>query len=360
MQRPTTRVLAVLERLQSQSRLSGSVLAKAVGVDGRTLRRYVTILEELGIPITTDRGRHGGYSLVPGFKLPPMMFTDDEALALSLGLLAARSLGLEDLGNAVASAQAKLERVMPPNLKRRVRAIDETVSLDVSGSDEAPRSNQALAVLSGAAQSGERVRLRYLAADKGASVREIDPYGLAHRARRWYVVGYCHLRKDLRSFRLDRIEDVRPLGVSFTRPPGFDALGYLAFSAATMPRRHAIEVWLDTDLNTARRELRDTIGVFEPAKRGVSMLAHADDLDWFARQLARLPFRFEVVGPEPLREALRRCGERLQRSAAPPAPSSGAGSRGPSKRRPRRGGSRPRAAGSGSPSADAAPWSRGR
>ncbi|MBC7988183.1 MAG: HTH domain-containing protein, partial [Luteimonas sp.] len=131
MERPTTRVLAVLELLQAQGRMSGSALAARIGVDGRTLRRYIAMLEELGIPITTERGRHGGYLLVAGFKLPPMMFTDDEALALSVGLLAARGLGLADAAPAVASAQAKLERVMPGNLKRRVRAVDETVALDL-------------------------------------------------------------------------------------------------------------------------------------------------------------------------------------------------------------------------------------
>ena len=93
---PTTRVLAVLELLQAHGRISGPEMARRLDVDARTLRRYIAILEEFGIPITAERGRYGGYALVAGFKLPPMMFTDDEALALSVGLLAARSLGLSD------------------------------------------------------------------------------------------------------------------------------------------------------------------------------------------------------------------------------------------------------------------------
>ncbi|MCB1575455.1 MAG: HTH domain-containing protein, partial [Xanthomonadales bacterium] len=103
MDRPTTRVLAALELLQTQGRISGSELARKLDVDVRTVRRYIGILEELGIPITADRGRFGGYALVAGFKLPPMMFTDDEALALSVGLLAARSLGLADAAPSIAS-----------------------------------------------------------------------------------------------------------------------------------------------------------------------------------------------------------------------------------------------------------------
>src|SRR5260370_5664526 len=97
------------------------------------------MLEELAFPITAERGRDGAYMLVAGFKLPPMMFTDDEALALSVGLLAARGLGLADAAPAVASAQAKLERVMPAGLKKRVPALDETVTLDLSHSTVATR-----------------------------------------------------------------------------------------------------------------------------------------------------------------------------------------------------------------------------
>ena len=93
MYHPTTRVLGVLELLQTHGRMSGAELARRVKVDARTLRRYIARLEEIGVPITTERGRYGAYMLVAGYKLPPMMFTDEEALALSVGLLAARSLG---------------------------------------------------------------------------------------------------------------------------------------------------------------------------------------------------------------------------------------------------------------------------
>jgi predicted DNA-binding transcriptional regulator YafY len=131
MTRPTTRVLAVLELLQSHGRVSGPELALRVGVDGRTLRRYIAMLEELGIPIVAERGRFGGYALVAGFKLPPMIFTDDEALALSVGLLAARGLGLADAAPAVTARGAKLQRVMPPAQTPPAR-VGETVALDLA------------------------------------------------------------------------------------------------------------------------------------------------------------------------------------------------------------------------------------
>jgi predicted DNA-binding transcriptional regulator YafY len=315
MTRPTTRVLAVLELLQSQARVSGPELARRVGVDGRTLRRYIAMLEELGIPIVAERGRFGGYALVPGFKLPPLVFTNDEALALGVGLLAARSLGLADAAPAVAGAQAKLQRVMPQALKRRLRAIDETVALDLSRRSATPEDNAALVTLSAASQARQRVHLRYRSGEQQDTARDFDPYGLVWRGGRWYAVGHCHLRRDVRSFRLDRVIEVRALPANFGRPEGFDALGHLTRSVATLPRAHAIEVLLHTDLDRARRETFDAIGVFAPEGDAVRLSAQADDLDWFARELARLPFDFTVLRPASLRDAVRRQGIRLRRLA---------------------------------------------
>ena len=146
MARPTARVLAVLELLQTHRRMTGAELAARLEVDGRTVRRYVALLQDIGIPLTAERGRDGAYMLVAGFKLPPMMFTNDEALALSVGLVAARGLGLASAVTAASSAQAKLERVMPDALQRRARAVDETVTLELSR-PTAPADNAALAAL---------------------------------------------------------------------------------------------------------------------------------------------------------------------------------------------------------------------
>jgi predicted DNA-binding transcriptional regulator YafY len=313
---PTTRVLAVLELLQTHGQMSGSDLASRLGVDGRTLRRYISRLEDLGIPIAVEHGRYGGYMLVPGYKLPPLLFTDEEALALSVGLLAARGLGLSAAAPGVVSAQAKLERVMPTDLRRRVRAADETMVLDLPR--RVPTTDGAtLATLTAAAQAHRRVRLSYRSAKAAATERGFDPYGLAFRSGCWYVVGHCHLRNGLRSFRIDRIRGVRDTDVPFERPDGFDALAYLTFSVATIPRTFAVEVLLRTNLDTARRELFRTIGVLEPAATGVLLFGQTDDLSWFARELARLPFDFEIRRPPELRAALRECARRLLRHLSP-------------------------------------------
>ncbi|MGE5625218.1 MAG: helix-turn-helix transcriptional regulator [Bacillota bacterium] len=310
MAHPTTRVLAVLELLQAHGRMSGAELARRLEVDGRTLRRYISALEDLGVPITSERGRYGAYMLVAGFKLPPMMFTDDEALALSVGLLAARSLGLAEADSAVASAQAKLERVMPVKLKNRVRAVDETVTLDLTRGTP-PGDNLVLAVLSTAAQSGRRVHMHYRSSKGEASERDFDPYGLVYRHGCWYVSGHCHLRQGLRSFRLDRVADVSMLEAGFTRPEDFDAAAHLDFSIATLPRSIPVEVLLRTDLKAAMLELGENIGLFEPCEEGVLFRTRTDGIDWMARQLARLPFEFEIRSPLELRDALQAHLKRL-------------------------------------------------
>src|SRR5262245_49999562 len=315
MSRPTTRVLAVLELLQTHPRMSGAELAERLQVDGRTVRRYVSMLEDIGIPITAERGRDGAYRLVSGFKLPPMMFTDDEALALSVGLLAARGLGLAHAAPAVASAQAKLERVMPAKLKRRVRAVDETVTLE-SSQPVTPLNNEALVQLSGAAQARLRVRMQYRTPQGADTEREFDAYGLAHRGGRWYAVGMCHLRKGVRSFRLDRVRGVEQLQEHFTRPEQFDALAHLTHSLAIIPREHAVEVLLGTDAEVARRYLSPTVGVLEWTGEGLLLRAQVSDLNWFARELARLPFAFDVRSPERLREALQSVAQRLLEQGA--------------------------------------------
>ena len=317
MYSPTTRVLTVLELLQTHGRMSGAALAARLEVDARTLRRYISRLDEIGIPVTAERGRHGHYSLVAGFKLPPMMFADDEALALSVGLLAARQLGLAQAASAVERAQAKLERVMPDPLKAQLRALSETISLELSRSSNASsvtKDNATLLALSMAAHARQRVHLHYRSpqGDRVAqSEREFDAYGLVWRNQQWYAVGHCHLRKELRSFRLDRIVAIGTLNLHFSAPANFDAATYLAKSAATMPRAIRVEVLLKTDLNTARNELFDSIGLFQPDDEGVLLTSQVDELDWFARQLARLPFSFVVQAPTELRTAVRLRAEQL-------------------------------------------------
>jgi predicted DNA-binding transcriptional regulator YafY len=123
MSHPTTRVLTLLELLQSRAQLSGAELAERLEVDRRTVRRYVRTLQELGLPVESTAGRYGGYRLRRGYKLPPLMFNEEEALALALGLLVSRRMGLAEAAPAVEGALAKLDRVLPDRLRGRIQAV---------------------------------------------------------------------------------------------------------------------------------------------------------------------------------------------------------------------------------------------
>lgn len=305
MSRPTTRVLAVLELLQSQAQVGGAELADRVGVDRRTLRRYIATLEEMGIPITTEQGRYGGYKLVAGFKLPPMMFTDEEAQALSLGLIAARGLGLAESAPAIESVQAKLDRVLPAAPKKTIAALRESVALQTGGI-RATADARLLRALSESAQSRTTSTLRYQAADGTLTSRDFNVYGLVFRSGRWYVIGFCLLRFGLRTLRLDRVAHADATEKPFVRPDGFNAAEYLNKALATLPRGTPTELILYTDIERANREVFHVMGLCEPCKEGVRLTGSADDLEWYARELMRLPFRFKVKAPANLKTTLAR------------------------------------------------------
>lgn len=154
----------------------------------------------------------------PGFKLPPMMFTDEEAQGLALGLLAARTLGLSGVAPAIEGALAKLERVMPETLRERVRVLEEIVTT-AAASPAARASGEVVVTLAAAARERRRVRLRYRSGLHEETEREVDPYAVIRREGYWYAVGYDHLRKAMRLFRVDRVLNVELLEAPFERPP---------------------------------------------------------------------------------------------------------------------------------------------
>ena len=311
MYHPTTRVLAVLALLQAHGRMSGAELAQRLEVNIRTLRRYIIMLQDLGIPIEAERGRNGAYVLSAGFKLPPMMFTNEEALALTVGLISARRLNLADTDRAVESAFAKLERVMPLDLKSRVRALTDTITLDQSSTPSTPPSEAILSTMSSAAQLQQRVHIQYHGPQGEDTERDFDPYGLTYYLHRWYVVGYCHLRQDLRSFRLDRITQVHPVNVQFERPEHFDPLAHIMQAITSMPRKFAFELLLKTDIATAQNEVFDVLGILETHQDGVIMRGSVEDLDWLARQISIFSFDFVVLEPEELKAELKKHSEKL-------------------------------------------------
>ncbi len=311
MYHPTTRVLTVLELLQSHPRLSGPELARRLEVDPRTVRRYISMLQELGIPVEGGRGRYGFYRLRPGFKLPPLLFSEDEALALVLGLLAARRMGLAATAPAIEGALAKVERVLPEALRERVRAVQEVLVLDSAGLPAVPAANEIVVAIGAAARQRRRVWLRHTSFDGHETERELDPYSLVYRAGRWYAAGYCHLRHDIRVFRLNRVLRVEPRDATFERPADFDALFEVERAIASVPQEWYAEVLLDTTLEAARMRVPPAFAIIEETPEGVLLRCQVDHLDFVASVVAGLGCAFTVREPPELRDALRALAARV-------------------------------------------------
>ncbi len=314
MYHPTSRVLAVLELLQAHPQLTGPELAARLEVDVRTVRRYVTMLQDLGVPIEGTIGRYGGYRLLPGFKLPPLMFNDDEALALAMGLLVARRLGLAAAAPAVEGALAKVERVLPAAVRARVQAVNETLIIDLPA-PEVVVAGAILGALSHAAKHNQPVWLRY-AGREGASERLVDPYGVVYHGGRWYTVGYCHLRAARRVFRVDRVEAIEVRTGVFDPPPPFDLVEYVRRSFAAIPDRWNVEVLLDLSLAEAQRRIPPGLALLETDRATVRLRASIHDLDWMARVLVGLNCRILALEPPELRAAFRRLARELYDLAA--------------------------------------------
>lgn len=332
MYHPTTRVLTLLELLQSRPRLSGAELAARLEVDRRTVRRYVSMLQELGVPVESEAGRYGGYRLRRGYKLPPMMFTEEEALALTLGLLLSRRLGLTEAAPAFEGALAKLDRVLPDRLRGRVQAVQGALAFTPMRGSTQPSDPATLLALSAAAQDSRRIGLRY-AGVEDVTQRDIDPYGIVHHQGRWYVVGWCHLREDVRMFRLDRIVSLEPRAATFVRPLDFDCVAYVLESLASLPWGWPVEVLLDLPLEEARQRVAPDFGILEACAEGVVLRAHTDELDWMARMLIQLGCGFRVLHPPELREALRQKAREIGRLARRSAQSSRTKTRSPRRSR---------------------------
>jgi predicted DNA-binding transcriptional regulator YafY len=315
MSHPLTRVLTLLELLQSHPRLPGSELAGRLGTDVRTVRRYVAHLRELGIPVEAERGRHGGYRLARGYRMPPLMLTNDEALAVVVGLLAAERLGMSMTTPANSGALAKIERVLPHSLREPLAAMRETLSFTADTVPAQAPETGVLLALAQAARARTTVGISYLSWYQDQTERDLDPYGVVFHRGRWYAVGRDHRHDSLRTFRIDRIASVAARPQTFTAPDDFDPVTYLSSALARVPYRWDVEVLIHGPLDDIARRLPRSAATLTADADGVVMHARAERLDGMAHLLASLEWPFTIRRPDELRQALKDLAGRLAAAA---------------------------------------------
>ncbi|MER6104199.1 WYL domain-containing protein [Streptomyces sp. NPDC001832] len=329
MPRPTGRVLTLLELLQSGGTRTVAELADRLGVDGRTVRRYVEHLIDLDVPVESIRGRYGGYRLGPGYRLPPLMLAEDEALAVLLGLAAGRRAGLPAAGSTAGeTASAKIRRVLPKHVVGRLAALlDSLAFTDLSRPAAAPASvpdAEVLLTLADAVRHRRPVSLRYTDRSGHRSERTLHAYGIVAHEGRWYVTGASPGAGanpgsgEERTFRLDRITDARPLPGSFEAPTDHDPAQQLLAGFAAAEYRHEVVLRVRATVAQVRAHLPATVaGVAElgpTADEGEQWLRvelRAERLDWLPPVLAALDRPFVIERPSELRALVTAFANRL-------------------------------------------------
>ncbi|MFI0237833.1 helix-turn-helix transcriptional regulator [Streptomyces sp. NPDC016845] len=322
MSRPTARVLTLLELLQSGGTRTVAELAGRLGVEGRTVRRYVDQLIDLDVPVESVRGRYGGYRLSPGYRLPPLMLSDEEALAVLLGLVAGRRAGLTTAQRtANETASAKIRRVLPKHIARRLDALlDSLAFTEQPGESAAPETGVLLAVAD-AVRHRRPVSIRYADRDGRRSERTLHAYGIVSHSGRWYVTGKDPDIGEDRTFRLDRIADARTLPGSFEAPTDPDPAQRLLSAFATAEYRHEVALRIHGTVEQIRARLPASVASLEedePAadqdrtvERWRRVELRAERLDWLPPLLAALDRPFVIERPDELRDLVTALADRL-------------------------------------------------
>lgn len=326
MPRPIARVLALLELLQSGGIRTVTELADRLDVDERTVRRYVGHLVDLDVPVESVRGRYGGYRLAPGFRMPPLMLSDDEALAVLLGLVAGRRAGLTTAtGAANETAAAKIRRVLPERLSLRLDAVLGSLSFTAPPGEAVAPDSTVLLPIADAVNHHRPISIGYTASDGRRSERTLHPHGVVAHSGKWYVTAADLTAGEDRTFRLDRITGVRALPGSFEPPAGLDPAKRVLTGLATAPYRHEVTLRVQGTAEQIHTRLPAGVAIVEElpspnsadpeTERWSRVELRVDRLDWLPAVLASLDRPFVIERPDELRGLVEALAERLTQSA---------------------------------------------
>jgi predicted DNA-binding transcriptional regulator YafY len=281
MSNVATRLISLILLLQSRPGWKAGDLAAELSVSERTVHRYMAMLDDMGIPIYSERGPYGGFSLVRGYKLPPLIFTAEEATVLYMGANLVREVWGRTYDAAATAATAKLDNVLPDDLRQEVaRARQSLVIGELSRRDYRPWE-PTIHQLRQCIGDRRRVRLLYYSpAPAQQTERALDPYALTFQWGLWYLIGFCHLRQGLRTFRVDRIQSVTSLDDRFAMPRDFDVRDYLARTMRYEPH-YRVAVQLRAEVAPQVRERHgDWMAVADEPDGSVVARFEVASLDW--------------------------------------------------------------------------------
>jgi predicted DNA-binding transcriptional regulator YafY len=312
MSQTSSRLLELLSLLQGRRDWAGNELADRLEVSGRTIRRDIERLRQLGYPVDSLTGPAGGYRLRAGSSMPPLLLDDDEAIAIAVGLSTAARASVTGIEETAVRALVKLEQVLPAHLRRRVVALGSaTFTLPVGGPTVDP---QHLTVIAAACRDSECLRFGYRSRDGTDSRREVEAHSLVNHGRRWYLLAWDRRRDGWRTFRIDRLVKPTSTGVRFTprRLPAKDAGAYVEQSITRAPNRFEALVTLQAPAEEIATRVPSSWGTVAPIDAHTCEYRTGDDdLRWLALRIAMLGVDFEVHEPPELVEQLRALALRL-------------------------------------------------
>ena len=300
----SARLLRLLSILQARPRWTATELAERLEVTARTVRRDVARLRDLGYPVDAEPGPHGGYRLARGASLPPLLFEEDEAVAVGVGLRLAADGSVGGLDDAALSALTKLDQVLPSGLAARVRAVHEMVG-QLHGRPPDQVAGDLFLTLARACREGERLRLRYTDRTGRETERRLDPYRLVHSGPRWYLVGRDVEQDAWRTLRLDRIDgvDVTRQRVEIVDPPDPVALVAEGIGARVDPI--SARVRLPVPLAESYALIPAGAGPHEAdGPEATLVTVDGAGLGQLTRWLSALGVAVEVLDPPELRDAV--------------------------------------------------------
>lgn len=305
-------MLELLALLQARHHWRGDELAERLDVSGRTLRRDIERLRELGYPVEATRGLDGGYQLGPGGRLPPLLLSDDEAVAAAIGLRNAAGQPIGGIAEHAISALLKITQLLPPRLRSEAEAIATAVSGPTSQFDDVALDT--LTTLARSSRDNERLRFAYRTYSGAAGDRHVEPHHVVPLRRRWYLVAWDLDRTDWRTFRLDRITEPRPTGRRFDPRtlPAPDPATYVTRSIASIPTTYHVEVVVEAPLQTVQGVLGPwgTATTEGPDTTCIEM--DVDDLSWPVMFLAALNANVHHTEPPELRTLLQQLAEHFR------------------------------------------------
>ncbi|GAA1757259.1 helix-turn-helix transcriptional regulator [Nonomuraea bangladeshensis] len=323
MPKTSARLLSLLTLLQTRRDWPGALLAERLDVSPRTVRRDVDRLRELGYPITAAKGPEGGYRLTPGTDLPPLLFDDDQAVALAIALHHATATGA-DIAEGAARALTTVRQVMPARLRHRIDALHVTAVEPPTARPRARTDSALLMTVSAAVHAREILRFDYApSGEDDGPPRRVEPHHLLTWRGRWYLLAWDLDRNDWRTFRADRITPKVPTGPRFTprEPPAGDVATFIAArfrgsdpATGTADWPCQGEVILHLPAADVAPYLHD--GIVEELGPGRCRLV-LGSWSWhgLAAALGRFDADIEVVGPPELRNAFERLARRYARAA---------------------------------------------